>query len=145
MNVESTGSEKSSFCNHHSKDQFRQESMDAKYGENTVEEQNMHMVLKLPFMGCLFITREKNSNGVLETWDNTLTVWRNYVHHQWVGRHHVPSGVIPQGDQCHSHRILTRNIVRIYSWGNARQRPNEECSIKKIKRHFILQKYQQDK
>lgn len=67
MNVESTGSEKSSFCNHHSKDQFRQESMDAKYGENTVEEKNMHMVLKLPFMGCLFITREKNSNGVLET------------------------------------------------------------------------------
>ena len=41
--------------------------MDAKYGENTVEEKNMHMVLKLPFMGCLFITREKNSNGVLET------------------------------------------------------------------------------
>lgn len=47
--------------------------MDAKYGRNTDEEQNMRMVLKLPFMGCLFITREKNSNCALEISDNTLT------------------------------------------------------------------------
>ena len=126
MNAENTGGGKSPFCNHHSKDQFGRASIDAKYGGNTDEEQNMRMVLKLPFMGCLFITREKNSNYALEISDNTLTVWWNYVYHQWVGRDHVPSGVIPQedsgsftsySDQEYSQDILMRKCQTKTKWG----------------------------
>lgn len=123
--VRRTRVRKSSFCNHHSKHGFRQESsMDAKSRRRFWWWAGP--LYKVSPTDCLLVARIKTELTILRNWIMPwLGEWVKINISNEVGGHPC---LLTQGPQTIPDCWCE---IWIWAWRNTRQTPNEECSIKK--------------